>query len=63
MSEKGQIVLVPADPQAHQEVASQNAIEGVTWNHPVIADGKLIVRNAEEAACYLLADFREAADQ
>ncbi len=35
-----------------------DAIEVVTWNHPVIADGKLFVRNAEEAACYALPDFK-----
>jgi FtsP/CotA-like multicopper oxidase with cupredoxin domain len=32
------------------------AIDGKTWNHPVIAHGKLFVRNAEEAACYRLSE-------
>ena len=29
-------------------------VKGKTWNHPVIAHGKLFVRNDEEAACYQL---------
>ena len=30
------------------------AIKGKTWNHPVIAHGRLFVRNATEMACYEL---------
>jgi outer membrane protein assembly factor BamB len=30
------------------------AVHGKTWNHPVIAHGKLFVRNDEEIACYEL---------
>ena len=54
VSEAGDIVLVDADPHQHREVARFNAIEGKTWNHPVIARGRLLVRNAEEAACFEL---------
>jgi outer membrane protein assembly factor BamB len=57
LSEKGEVVLLRADPERHKEIASIDALEGVTWNHPVIADGKLFVRNAEEAACYALPGF------
>jgi outer membrane protein assembly factor BamB len=31
------------------------AVTGKTWNHPVIAAGKLLIRNGEEMACYELA--------
>jgi hypothetical protein len=31
------------------------AISGKTWNHPVIARGRLYARNSEEIACYQLA--------
>ncbi|MCG8652489.1 MAG: PQQ-like beta-propeller repeat protein, partial [Pirellulales bacterium] len=58
ISEKGKLVLVKASPDKHQEITSMDAIEGVTWNHPVIAQGKLFVRNAEEAACYALPEFQ-----
>ena len=55
LSEKGEVVLVPAKPDSHKEIAKFQAIKGKTWNHPVIAHGKLFVRNGEEAACYELA--------
>jgi outer membrane protein assembly factor BamB len=55
LSEKGEVALVEANPERHQELARFAAIEGKTWNHPVVAHGKLFVRNGEEAACYQLA--------
>jgi outer membrane protein assembly factor BamB len=52
LTEDGDVVLVNATPAAHQEVARFRALEGKTWNHPVIADGKLIVRNIQEMAAF-----------
>ncbi|MDH3746375.1 MAG: PQQ-binding-like beta-propeller repeat protein [Acidobacteriota bacterium] len=54
LTEKGDVVLVEATPEAHREVARLPALAGKTWNHPVISQGRLLVRNAEEAACYEL---------
>jgi outer membrane protein assembly factor BamB len=54
LSEQGEVVLVSANPEEHEELAKIPAISGKTWNHPVIAHGKLFVRNAEEAACFAL---------
>lgn len=54
LSERGDVALVAADPGRFTELASFHALEGKTWNHPVIAQGKLFVRNATEAACYEL---------
>jgi hypothetical protein len=54
-SETGEVVLLEATPEAHRELARFQAIEGKTWNHPVIAHGCLFVRNDEEIACYRLA--------
>jgi outer membrane protein assembly factor BamB len=53
-SEKGEVVLLAANPERHEELASFPAIKGKTWNHPVISGGRLYVRNAEEMACYEL---------
>lgn len=53
-AENGTVVLVRADPAEHAEVASFKAIEGKTWNHPVVVGDRLYIRNAQEAACYQL---------
>ena len=52
LTEDGDVVLVNATPSRHEEVARFPAIEGKTWNHPVIADGKLLVRNIQEMAAF-----------
>ena len=53
-AENGRVALVRADPTAHNELASFPAIKGKTWTHPVVVGDKLLVRNAQEAACYQL---------
>jgi outer membrane protein assembly factor BamB len=52
LTETGDVVLLKATPESHQEIASFPAIEGKTWNHPAIAGGILLVRNAREMAAY-----------
>jgi outer membrane protein assembly factor BamB len=52
LTEDGDVALVNATPAGHQELARFSAIEGKTWNHPVIADGKLLVRNIQEMAAF-----------
>jgi outer membrane protein assembly factor BamB len=52
LTEDGEVVLVEATPQAHRELAKFSAIEGKTWNHPVVADGRLLVRNLREMAAF-----------
>jgi outer membrane protein assembly factor BamB len=52
LSEDGNVALVSAQPEKHVELCRFKAIEGKTWNHPVIAHGKLFVRNGEEIACF-----------
>ncbi len=54
LTETGEAVLVEAQPKKHQEIAKLKVIEGKTWNHPVIAHGKLFARNGEEIACFEL---------
>ena len=55
-TEKGEVVLVEATPEKRKELAKFKAIEGKTWNHPVVAHGKLFIRNGEEVACFQLAE-------
>ncbi|HZZ27023.1 MAG TPA: PQQ-binding-like beta-propeller repeat protein [Pirellulales bacterium] len=53
-SETGEAILVAPNREKLEELGRFQAVEGKTWNHPVIAEGKLFVRNAEEMACYEL---------
>lgn len=52
LTEEGELVLVRATPDAHQELARFPAVEGRTWNIPAIDNGLLLVRNASEMACF-----------
>jgi hypothetical protein len=61
VSERGAVILVTADPKRHQVLGRFQAIDGKTWNHPVLAHGRLYVRNGEEMACYELKRVEGAA--
>jgi outer membrane protein assembly factor BamB len=55
LSETGEVALVRASPERYERLAGFQALKGKTWNHPVVAHGRLFVRNGEEAACYQVA--------
>lgn len=48
----GDIAVVKARPESHQEILRFPAIRGKTWSHPAISDGLLLVRNNSEMACF-----------
>ncbi len=54
LSKKGEPALVTADAEQFSELARFPAIEGKTWNHPVLVDDILLVRNAQEMAAFQL---------
>ena len=55
ISEEGELALVSASPDQFREVSRFAAIEGKTWNHPVLVRDILLVRNGEEMAAFRLA--------
>ena len=50
----GRVFVVKATPEDHTEEAKLDALDGKTWNHPMMNRGRLYVRNGEEAAAFEL---------
>jgi outer membrane protein assembly factor BamB len=51
-AEDGDVALVRATPEKHDELVRFSAISGKTWNHPAISGGVLFVRNATEMSAF-----------
>ena len=51
-SDKGEIILVAVSRDGPKELGRFQAIEGKTWNGPVLVGNRLFLRNAAEMAAY-----------
>ncbi len=57
LTEGNEVALVKTNPEKREELCKLPLLKGVkSWSHPVVAKGKLYLRNDEEAACYDVAD-------
>jgi len=64
LSEVGEVILVEASPEKYRELASMRVFDDsqITWNNPAFSSPYLLVRNAEEVACYELPLIETAAE-
>ncbi|MEO8268358.1 MAG: PQQ-binding-like beta-propeller repeat protein, partial [Aureliella sp.] len=53
-AESGELVLVQVDPRGMKELGKLAVIGDVTWNTAALSGDRLLMRNADEAACVLL---------
>ena len=51
LGERGQLLLVEANPAAYKEKANAQVLQGKTWTMPTLVNGKLYVRNQKEMVC------------
>jgi outer membrane protein assembly factor BamB len=54
LSEEGELALVGATTDGFKEIARVPALDGKTWNHPVLVRDVLLIRNGEEMAAFRL---------
>jgi outer membrane protein assembly factor BamB len=54
VSEEGELALVSAASDQFRELAHFPALEGKTWNHPVLAGDRLWMRNGREMVAFRL---------
>ena len=52
LTEDGDLALVRAIPERHEEITRFPVLEGKTWNVPAISGGYLLVRNLAEMAAF-----------
>ncbi len=51
-AESGEVVFVDCSPEKHRVRGRLAALDGQTWSNPCVTPDRLLVRNAEAAACY-----------
>jgi hypothetical protein len=51
LGENGRLALVECDPDGYRELARARPFRGRCWTLPVLADGRLFLRDQKEVLC------------
>ena len=52
LGDMGQLTLVKANPKKYEEISRlDRVVKGKCWSSPIPADGKILIRSTQEAAC------------
>ena len=52
LSDKGELVLAEAKPDAYKDAARADVLDGKCWSTPTLAFGRIFARSTKEAACF-----------
>jgi outer membrane protein assembly factor BamB len=55
LSDKGELVIIEAKPDAYTELARADVLDGKCWSTPALAGGFIFARSTKEAACFAVA--------
>jgi outer membrane protein assembly factor BamB len=47
MTERGELLVVAANPSRYTEISRAKVLDGTCWTHPVLANGRIYCRNGE----------------
>lgn len=56
VSEQGEMSLVQIDKKEPKELLKWEALNGKTWNHPIVVGNRIFCRNSEEIVAYELSE-------
>ena len=51
LSDKGEVVLIEANPATYKEVARADVLDGKCWSTPVLSNGRIYARSTKEGVC------------
>lgn len=52
LSDKGELVLFEAKPDAYKELARADVLDGKCWSTPTVSNGRIYARSTKEAAAF-----------
>ena len=54
ISDKGEIVMISANPEKYTELSRKDVLDGKVWSYPILSGGHLFARSTTEGGCWSL---------